>query len=200
MTLETLLVFAKATGRTVVLPPRAPIYLLKGGNESSPDEAPPKLLSALDFFSEGVARLKRDGVLNVISFPEFVAAEGRPGGLVHAAAARVARGGSAATAGDVVELLLSWNAAAERGEQGARKKVRAWLRSAACAPRTGEAVVGGGGGEEEEEEALAAQARCPRWEPLQEALVFGRASDATLASWPRNPGPRPGTASPATTF
>jgi hypothetical protein len=29
MTLETLFVFAKATGRTIVLPPRAPIYLLK---------------------------------------------------------------------------------------------------------------------------------------------------------------------------
>ena len=77
MCIEVLFVFAKATGRTVVLPPRSPIYLLeKKGNGSSG----PQLRSAVDFFSEGISELGRSGILDVIHFEDFCLIQGEAGG------------------------------------------------------------------------------------------------------------------------
>ena len=111
--------FCRATGRTVVLPPRAPIYLLKsdkpldatflqghplpsgggggagaastGAAASLPSAAPRVLRSVVDFFEEGVAAMKAAGVVDVIGFREFVEREGgATGGLVAEASERVA--------------------------------------------------------------------------------------------------------------
>lgn len=103
MTLETLLVFAKATGRTIVLPPKSPIYLLKpkqnataagkaaskGRSNGVAKQAAP-LVSAVDYFREGVEALQRDQVLDVITFQEFVQSESQaPGGVVYDASLRI---------------------------------------------------------------------------------------------------------------
>jgi hypothetical protein len=122
MALETLLVFAKATGRTVVLPPSSPIYLLKskrnattsaaaaasGGRAAAAAAPPTPLASAVDFFREGVAALQRNKVLNVVTFEAFVEAESRgPGGVVFDAASRMQR---------AVQLQPGWGAARGRAD------------------------------------------------------------------------------------
>jgi hypothetical protein len=104
MTLETLLVFAKATGRTIVLPPKSPIYLLKPKQNSTTTAAgktalekgkggakkAAPLVSAVDYFREGIEALQRDNVLDVITFQEFVQSESQaPGGVVFDAALRI---------------------------------------------------------------------------------------------------------------
>jgi hypothetical protein len=301
MTLETLIVFAKATGRTIVLPPRAPIYLLKdtpitNGSASSTTTATKpspaaaaasaqpsssssskerkKLLSPTDFFSEGLARLKADQVVEVISFKEFVLREsassdglvsqavmrlhvadgsgvgggrgsgqGRSGGFgggqqaeseaLHRRQSSSGQDSSSSSSSSsseataaldsdgqkflisgVVATLLDWNLSAEAGNDDSRKKIRQWIRAATCEPRNDDSNVDSSTSplEKEEEEgslsggatavgAVAAaaaahkgqqaatarrvmagaagdQARCPRWEPLKEAVVFGRAGAA----------------------
>jgi len=226
MTLETLVVFARVTGRAIVLPPKAPIYLLKdkpldatlflghalpsqgggageGGAGAGTDHAAKgpahKLRSVVDFFSEGVAALAAAGLVEVISFDEFVERESGPGGLVYEASVRIAMqaGSGHASGGDVAAVagaakakLLGWNSAAEHGldGDGARKKVRSWLREAVCAPRPdSDGVLDGDGAPSAVDgasgrplaagspaaAAAAVAARCPRWEPLKEAIVFG---------------------------
>lgn len=97
-------------------------------------------------------------------------------------------------------FLAGWLA---QGDDGARKRIRAWLRTALCARRPSESAAAGsvasaeaGNGSSSSGgvvlsaaaagEALAAQARCPRWEPLKESVVWGDA-DAALPTWPLNP-------------
>lgn len=72
-----------------------------------------------------------------------------------------------------------------QGDDAARKRIRAWLRLALCAQRplkvAAEIEI-----EKEEKEVVASQARCPRWEPLKECVVFGDVEKA-LPTWPLNP-------------
>jgi len=117
-------------------------------------------------------------------------------------------------------LLLTFPGYSQ-GDDAARKRIRAWLRLALCAPRpslkgtkmstssnrvhenrqlsTGGALATTIDGSPENNEAvdleedtdekkelIASQARCPRWEPLKECVVFGDVEKA-LSSWPLNP-------------
>jgi hypothetical protein len=90
-----------------------------------------------------------------------------------------------------------------QGDDAARKRIRAWLRTALCERRPAESAAAGSIARAEASgsnsssnrssnsssdagDALAAQARCPRWEPLKESVVFGDAG-AALTTWPLNP-------------
>ena len=73
MQMETVLVFAAATGRTLVLPPDQGMYLLDKGKGHQ------NAHHFSDFFP--FERLKRDRVVDVISMEEFLAKEAVPGKL-----------------------------------------------------------------------------------------------------------------------
>lgn len=73
MQMETVLVFAAATGRTLVLPPDQGMYLLDKGKGHQ------NAHHFSDFFP--FERIKKDGVVNVISMEEFLAKEAITGQL-----------------------------------------------------------------------------------------------------------------------
>lgn len=106
MALETVTVFARATGRIVVLPPEVPIFSMRGkpiasswvlghplgpGTTGAADSASrdgtsrlsPLSSSAadrrgniLDFFAEGVVQLNASGIVRFVTFDEFLRREG----------------------------------------------------------------------------------------------------------------------------
>jgi len=147
MTLETLLVFAKATGRTIVLPPKSPIYLLKpkhnstaagkaaskGGPKGVAERAAP-LVSAVDYFREGIEALQRDKVVDVLTFQEFVQSESQaPGGVVYDAALRIQA---------AVEADHSWATSMNRGNaDGVSPKKNKNSKGASAAALSGVGVT-----------------------------------------------------------
>lgn len=108
MAFETVAVFAHATGRVLVMPPRQRLYLLKQSHESNP-QAYHSIGAFIDLKALG-------GALEIIDSPEFVRRE---------------RNGLLAGVANVDSLLRLAVAATRSGERQHRKQWREWQRAAA---------------------------------------------------------------------
>lgn len=108
MAFETVAVFAHATGRVLVMPPRQRLYLLKQSHASNP-KAYHGIGAFMDLNALG-------GALEIIDSPEFVRRE---------------RIGLLAGETNVDSLLRLAVAATRSGERQVRRQWREWQRSAA---------------------------------------------------------------------
>jgi len=79
MGLECMIVFAHATGRTLVIPPQDHIYLLEKKHKDEHDKHPHDDMGFEDFFD--IELLKSHKGLNVITMKEFLEREGITGNL-----------------------------------------------------------------------------------------------------------------------
>jgi hypothetical protein len=153
MQMETVLVFAAATGRTLVLPPDQGMYLLDKGKGHQ------NAHHFSDFFP--FERIKKDGVVNVISMEEYLAKEAITGQL------RVTeKSFGTVYNGAGVKSMYPLNATTKGMEPG----------TVILPPIKNKKQVGFDATQRDEKRAMLAYLRqvgaCPKWEPFTDFVVI----------------------------